>query len=143
MPAAADNQAFDLDALRPYIELAFSTSPGPGGQNVNKVSTRVTLLFDFERCPAVAEFLKSCVRGRLRSRIARDGRLRVTSHKERSQARNRAAAEQKLLELLESARHVPKPRRPTKPTAGSQRRRLEQKRRRGEIKSRRSTPGDH
>jgi ribosome-associated protein len=134
MPSSAGRQPLDLEALRSYFEFAFTTSPGPGGQNVNKVSTRVTLLFNFENCPAVSPHLKERIRARLRTRISRDGRLRTTSHKERSQSRNRSAAEQKLLELLEYAGHTPKPRHATKPTLGSKRRRLAEKRQHSERK---------
>jgi ribosome-associated protein len=78
--------------------------------------------------------MKPRIRRRYASRLSADGRLRVASHRERSQARNRAAAEQRLIELLESATRVRKPRKPTKPTAGSKRRRLNEKRRRADIK---------
>jgi ribosome-associated protein len=140
MGPQAGNQPFELNLLRPYIEVAFSTSPGPGGQNVNKVHTRVILLLDFEACPAVSPPTKARIRHRLATRISRDGRLRVTSSKERSQSRNRAAAEEKVLELLAYAAHTQRLRKRTSPTHGSQRRRLEQKRRRGEVKSGRSRP---
>ena len=132
----------DITALSSWIEARFSRSPGPGGQQVNKLSTRVTLLFDFASCPELSDAQKRRIRQRLRTRLSRDGRLRVVSHRERTQAKNRAAAGTRLIELLTEATRTEKPRRPTRPTAASQRRRLDAKRRRGEAKERRrDTPG--
>ena len=129
--------SFDITSLSSWIEARFSRSPGPGGQNVNKVSTRVTLLFDFTSCPELTGTQKARIRRRLRTRLSRDGRLRVVSHRERTQAKNRTAAETRLIKLLTEATHTPKSRRPTRPTAASKKRRLDAKRRRGEAKQRR------
>ncbi len=132
----------EISLLTPWIEARFSRSPGPGGQNVNKVNTRVTLLFDVAACAALSESQKTRIVDRLRTRMSRDGRLRVVSHRERTQARNRAAAETRLLELLAEATHKPKSRRKTKPTLASRARRLAYKRLRGEVKrQRKSAPG--
>jgi ribosome-associated protein len=131
---------FEISELAPWIAVAFERSAGPGGQNVNKVSTRASLLFDFETCPLLATGDKYRIRQHLRTRLARDGRLRVVSQRERSQARNRAAAEERLLELLAAALYVAPRRRPTAPTAGSRERRLRQKRQRAETKQRRKPP---
>ncbi len=120
-----------------WIEVRFSRSPGPGGQNVNKVNTRVTLLFEVSACAALSQAQKARVRERLRTRISRDGRLRVVSHRERSQAKNRAAAEIRLRELLTEAIRVRKSRRRTQPTLASRERRLDSKRRRGDAKRQR------
>ena len=128
---------WDLETFRPWLEARFSRSPGPGGQNVNKVSTRVTLLFDLGACSMLSNVEKARIRVRLRTRMARDGRLRVISRRERTQARNRAAAEHRLLELLIEAASAPRVRHPTRPTAGSRKRRLEVKRQRGERKQQR------
>jgi ribosome-associated protein len=130
----------DIEELRPWIEERFARSGGPGGQHVNKTSTQVQLLFDVDGCDAFTETEKRRIRRRLENRIARDGRLRVTSQAERSQARNREAAEARLLQLLRQALHVPKRRKPTKPTAGSRERRLRAKRERGETKRLRQKP---
>jgi ribosome-associated protein len=129
----------EIARLQPWIEVRFARSSGPGGQNVNKVSTRVTLLFDFQSCDVLALTQKQRIRQRLTTRLSRDGRLRVVSQKGRTQVANRAAAEERLIELLRDAVKVPKPRRPTRPTAASRRRRLQAKRQRGELKRLRQT----
>jgi ribosome-associated protein len=127
-------QRFDISELTPWIEIRFGPAAGPGGQNVNKVSTRATLLFDFAACPLLTAPQKTRLRQRLATRLSREGRLRIVSQRERFQVRNRAAAEQRLLELLTEALHVPARRRPTRPTAASRARRLTAKRQRGQIK---------
>lgn len=125
---------FTIEELAEWIEMRFDPASGPGGQNVNKVSTRATLLFDFANCDRLTEHQRMRIARRLESRLARDGRLRIVSQEERSQSGNRAAAEARLLDLLAETLHVQKTRRPTRPTAGSQRRRVDAKRRRGAIK---------
>lgn len=131
--------ALDIKALRRWMEARFSRSPGPGGQNVNKLDTRVTLLLDFEACGELSETQKRRIRTRLRTRLSRDGRLRVIRHRERTQARNRKAAEMHMLELLAGVMRRDKRRVPTKPTAASKRRRIADKRRQGELKKQRRT----
>lgn len=133
------SRRFEISDLAAWIEARFDPASGPGGQNVNKVSTRATLLFDFRRCPRLSVAERERVAQRCATRLARDGRLRVVSQRERSQAANRALAEARLLELLVQAVHVPKQRHSTLPTLGSQRRRLEAKKRRGQAKQRRAT----
>ncbi|MGB2986707.1 MAG: alternative ribosome rescue aminoacyl-tRNA hydrolase ArfB [Phycisphaerae bacterium] len=132
----------DIASLSSWIEVRFSRSAGPGGQNVNKVSTRVTLLFDVVSCTVLTDVQKTRIRRRLRTRISRDGLLRVVSQRERTQARNRVAAEIRLIELLTEATHQRKSRRRTQPTAGSRERRLESKRRHGEVKRQRKPTMD-
>lgn len=129
-----DADAFEIEMLRPFIEFDFDRGGGPGGQNVNKVSTRAILLFDFERCDLLDFAQKAHIRARMARRLAADGRLRIVSQSERSQATNRAIAEDRLLELLKTATYVPTVRRPTRPTAGSKRRRLDAKKRRSATK---------
>ena len=133
---------FCISDLKPWIEARFSRSSGPGGQNVNRVATRTTLLLDFEECRAVADADKSLIRKRLRTRLARDGRLRVVSQRARTQAGNRALAEARLVELLEQATERQKARRRTRPTAGSRERRMREKQRRSDTKQLRRPPRD-
>ncbi|QOJ14423.1 MAG: aminoacyl-tRNA hydrolase [Planctomycetia bacterium] len=134
--------ALSLDALLPYLSHEFDRGGGPGGQNVNKVSTRAVVLFDFETCPVFNEPQRDLIRRRLANRLSADGRVRVVSQSERSQSANRADAEQRLLALLTAAIHVERPRTATRPTAGSRRRRLASKQQRSETKRLRSRPGD-
>lgn len=122
--------------------MTFTRSSGPGGQNVNKVSTRVVLLFDFESCSAINEWDKGRIRRRLASRLSRDGRLRVSASRERTQARNRAAAEDRLVELLDAALARRKPRTATRPTGSSVHRRLTDKKRQGHRKRDRRASGE-
>jgi len=133
-----------LERLRRWLEIRFDRAAGPGGQNVNKVSTRVTLLFDFQECPALSASDRNRIRQRLATRLSRDGRLRVVSQAARTQAANRLLAEQRLLELLRNATQTAKRRRPTRPTAAARERRLKAKRLRGEVKRlRRSRPAQN
>lgn len=131
------NISLDIEELRDWIEFRADRSSGPGGQSVNKLNTRVTLLFDFQACTRLTDPGKARIRRRLETRLSRDGRVRVASQRERSQHANRRAAEQRLIELLDDALYVPKTRRKTRPTGASRRRRLDDKRRRGQTKRRR------
>jgi len=118
----------------------FSRSPGPGGQSVNTSDTRVELRYDVLGSTALSDEQRERVLARV-SRRLEDGRLVVVASEHRSQHRNRAAARERLVELLRSALAPPPPaRRPTRPTRGSQRRRLDAKRQRGETKSLRRRP---
>lgn len=125
------------DDLAPWIAVSFDRGGGPGGQHVNKVSTRVTLLFDFEACDLLTPLEKSRVRERLVNRLSADGRVRIVADEERSQSANRENASLRLVQILTVALHVPRDRRPTRPTAGSRRRRLSDKKKRSETKQRR------
>lgn len=100
---------------------------GPGGQNVNKVSSKVELRFDLEGCEALAEPVRARLRAIARNLLDADGCVLITSQKTRDQAKNLADAREKLRLLVVRALEVPKLRRPTKPTRGSQRRRVEGK----------------
>lgn len=130
--------SFEFAELAPWCEVRFDPARGPGGQNVNKVSTRATILFDFRACVLLSEVQRQRIAGRCAKRLTHDGRLRAVSQRERSQAANRTLVEARLVELLAEALHVPKRRRPTRPTGGSQRRRLETKRQHGETKRQRA-----
>jgi len=118
----------------------FTRASGPGGQNVNKVSTAVALRFEAERSPSLAPEVKARLRRLAGRRWASDGALTITAERHRSQALNRAEAREKLREMILAALERPRPRRPTRPTAGSVRRRLEAKDRRGAVKALRGVP---
>ena len=117
----------------------FSHSGGPGGQGVNTSDLRVQLSLDISTTTALNEIQRTRVLERLSSRLA-DGVLTVTVSNERLQHRNRAAARKRLAEIIREAIIPPVPRRATKPTRASQRRRLEAKKRRSGIKRDRRRP---
>ena len=120
------------------IEVRSSRSSGPGGQNVNKVSTRIEVRFDVEASSVLTPEEKTRLRRVLRTRMNRDGVLRVVSQRERTQARNALAARRRLAELLCAALAVPKRRRASRPTIGSKTQRRESKVRRSRLKQSRS-----
>ena len=126
----------------PATELTerFSRAGGPGGQGVNTTDSRVELSFDLARSAALPEHLRERALRRLSSRLS-GGVLTVVASEHRSQLRNREAALERLRDLLaEATAPGPAKRRPTRPTRGSQRRRVEGKKRRGDVKRlRRST----
>ena len=126
----------------PLAELSFETSrsSGPGGQNVNKVESRVTLLFPVSSSPSLDERQRELLRTRLRTRISKAGVLRVSAQRHRSQAANREEAITRFAELLREALAEDPRRRPTRPTAAARRRRLQGKRRRSDLKRLRSAP---
>jgi ribosome-associated protein len=120
----------------------FSRSSGPGGQGVNTADSRVELSFDLAGSPSLPPHLRDRAVGRLAGRLV-DGVLTIVASEHRSQLRNRDAARERLAEALRAALAPdPPPRRPTRPTAGSKRRRLEQKARRGAIKKMRGRPSE-
>ena len=117
----------------PLLRAETSRSGGPGGQNVNKVESRVTIVVDIGALP-LPDHRKQRIRERLAGRINRDGVLRVTSQAERSQVANRDRALARMEELLRDALHEAKPRRRTRSTNAAKERRLEEKKRRGKTK---------
>jgi ribosome-associated protein len=128
----------------PASELAwrFSRSAGPGGQSVNTADSRVQLSFDVQRSPWIPEPVRRRLLGRLGNRLV-DGVLTVAASEYRSQHRNREAARARLAALLTEASAPPPPRRrATRPTRGSQERRLAGKQRRGRTKALRRRPDE-
>jgi len=125
---------------RGELQFAYSRSSGPGGQNVNRVETRVTLLFDVDASPGLTDSQKRRVHSRLATRINKDGVLRVVSQRFRTREANRRAAVERFEELLAEALRRVRPRRKTRVPKAVKRRRIESKRRRGEIKRSRSKP---
>jgi ribosome-associated protein len=121
-------------------ELTFRTSrsSGPGGQNVNKLNTRVTLLFDVASSPGLSQEQKQRIASRLSTRIDRHGVLRIVSQKHRSQEANRRAAIERLQRLLHEALKPVPVRRKTRPPAAARERRLKEKKRRGALKDERA-----
>ena len=123
------------------FEWSFARSGGPGGQNVNKVASKAVLRWDFDRSPSVPDAVKDRFRERFPSRLTTEGEVVLSSELTRDQGRNREDCLAKLADLLRSVARPPKVRRPTRPTKGSQRRRVEAKKRQSVRKAGRRSPG--
>ncbi len=120
----------------------FIRASGPGGQNVNKLSTAVQLRFDVRHSPSLADGVRLRLERLSGKRLTREGVLVITAQRHRTQERNRQDALDRLIELIRQAAVVPIKRRRTKPTRASRERRIESKKRRAAVKGWRRTGAD-
>ena len=145
MASAVDNTIIINSELRlPQAEVRYRTtrSSGPGGQHVNKTETQVELLFDVVHSPSLSDDQRQRLLSKLKNMIDSEGVLHLTAQSERSQLRNRETVTARFQEVLVAALRVPKKRRPTKPSAASKAKRIESKKRRGQIKQLRRSIGE-
>ncbi|MDB5322240.1 MAG: Class peptide chain release factor [Phycisphaerales bacterium] len=140
--AALINLAPGVFVAESALRLQYSRSGGPGGQNVNKVNTRVQLWVPLAAITGLSENAMNRLRILAGSRLTIAGELNITAETERTQERNRQAVLDRLRELIGSAVKEPKRRRKTKPSRGAKERRLKGKRLRSETKARRQGRGD-
>ncbi|MGV3764018.1 alternative ribosome rescue aminoacyl-tRNA hydrolase ArfB [Parapedobacter sp.] len=124
----AQAERIDIDSLLPFVRFQTSRSGGAGGQHVNKVETKVELLFDVGAATVFSEDEKALIRKRLSNRLQAEGLLQISSQETRSQLRNKELALQKLVELLAIALKPERPRKATKPSKAAVQKRLDAKR---------------
>lgn len=130
------NDTITIDSY--YIEVQAVRSSGPGGQNVNKTSTKIQLKFDFATCSQLPEHSKEYIRSRKTLRFDSDGKLMITSQESRSQKANLDKAYAKLKDILQKSLLPKKKRLETRPNASSVEKRIVQKKKLSEVKKRRS-----
>ena len=123
------------------LEVSYARSSGPGGQNVNKVNSKVTMKWALHETQLLPESVADRLRVLAKSRLIEDGSLQVTSQVHRDQMQNLRECMTKIQQLVLQALNPPKARKATRPSAGSNRRRLEEKSKRSQTKSNRSTGG--
>ena len=132
----ADGVALDDNEL----EFSFIRSSGPGGQNVNNVSTAVQMRFDARRSPSLGDAVSVRLQKLAGSKLTLDGVIVITANRHRTQERNRADAIERLVALIAKAAIAPVLRRPTRPTKAAKAKRVDAKTRRGGVKAMRTKP---
>jgi ribosome-associated protein len=132
----------DISIDENELEESFVQASGPGGQNVNKVATAVQLRFDVMRSPSLTEEVRRRLHSLGGKRMTKDGVLVLLARQFRTQERNRAAARERLIELIRVASVAPKPRRATRVPKASKRRRVDDKKARALVKRARGRPKD-
>jgi len=138
MPRINDDLEIDDRELR----FEFARSGGPGGQNVNKVETKVRLLFDVVRSPSLSRGQRSLIAERLATRVTKDGVLHISSQRHRTREANRKATVERFVELIAAALESDEPRVPTRVPKRVKKRRLESKRKRSQKKALRTRPDE-
>jgi len=131
----------DIRINEDELRFQFKLASGPGGQNVNKVATAADLRFDVARSPSLPEAVRARLLALAGSRVTQDGELLITARRFRSQERNRQDAIERLVDLIQKAAEIPKPRLKIKPSRAAKKRRVAEKRRVGEKKQTRRMAG--